>query len=208
MFQGAQAGNKPTVAILHFDTENVLKEPSEAGNLARIEVEKTERFSVLDRYETEEQIKALNLGQNCFSRSCLVSAGQELEVDYMISGTVERFGEKMVISLRQLNVTNEEIVRTNVYEYQNMQEELQRMIRISIRQLLEVDYDENMRDMLAYVDSPVDGSQMLYSSSGPRMGRVMLWGTWLTGSLQKNMRGDMMPTRSCPNLVTNLKQSI
>jgi len=164
------AQTKPSVAVLNIDSKGVINNSEEMGYLVRLEIEKTGIFNVLDRYEVMEVTKSNELDiKSCYSKTCLVKAGQLLKVDKMISGNVERFGEKIVISLRLLDVKSENIEKVESTEYLNLPE-LQKMVGISVKKLLGLSPDENMVKLLIDYDIPIESPKNTLCLNGPRMG--------------------------------------
>ncbi|GAB4142823.1 MAG: hypothetical protein Fur0041_17940 [Bacteroidia bacterium] len=47
----AVMAQRPKGVVLNFDTKNVGYDPVQMGNLVRIELEKLDTFSVMDRYD-------------------------------------------------------------------------------------------------------------------------------------------------------------
>ena len=88
---GLSAQTKPSLAVLNIDSKGIINTSEEMGYLVRLEIEKTNIYSVMDKYEVSEIIKE---NPNCYSKTCLIDAGKLLKVDKMLSGSVERFEEK------------------------------------------------------------------------------------------------------------------
>jgi len=102
--------------------------------MVRLELEKTNAFEVLDKYDVADIIKKNGIDMNdCFGKTKLVKVGKILNADKMLSGSVEKFGEKIILILRLVDVKSAKIEKTDVMEYLNQQQELQTMIKISIR---------------------------------------------------------------------------
>ena len=98
------------------------------GYLVRLELEKTGVYSVMDRYEVADVVaKAPFSVDSCFSKTCLVDIGRHLGVAKMMSGSAERFGEKIVITLRLIDVASGTIEKSEATEYLNLPE-VQKMV--------------------------------------------------------------------------------
>lgn len=180
----ANSQNKPLAAVLHMETKGVVFEPSQAGSILRMELEKTERYIVLDRYDMEEVLSSNSLTmEECYSRQCLLNAGKALNVDKVLFGSIERFGEKLVISLREVNIKSEQIEKTQIFEYLNLQPELHRMITLSVRAFYKLPYDEQSFNVLKYYDAPVLSEHSNISNQGPRMGM-----SYVTGDLAQRLQ--------------------
>jgi len=127
--QNTQAdGKKPSIAVLNIDTKNIAQDAQTMGYIVRLELEKTGRFNVMDKYEAAEIAKKHNIDiSNCFSKSCLVETGRYFNVDKMMSGSVEKIEDKIVVSLRIIDVKSGNIEKSDATEYLNLPE-IQKMV--------------------------------------------------------------------------------
>ncbi len=89
-----------------------------------------------------------------------------LKADKMLTGNAERFREKIIIILRLVDVGTETIEKSAVMEFVNQQPELQRMIRITVNNLVGIENDQNLVDLLANFDTPVTSSQTTLKLNG------------------------------------------
>ena len=166
----AQAQKLPTAAVLGIDSKGVAQEPEAVAYMVRLELEKANVYSVMDKYDVAETVKNNNIDiRSCFGKSCVVAAGKLLGVDKMVTGSVERFGEKIVISLKVIDVKTEAVEKQDATEYINLPE-LQRMIAISIQKLMGVKPDQNVMNLLVNYDAPIESPKTQVSLNGPRMG--------------------------------------
>ncbi|MBL7917026.1 MAG: hypothetical protein JNM96_01425 [Bacteroidia bacterium] len=167
---GMLAQTKPNVAVLNIDSKGIVNNSEEMGYLVRLELEKTGVYSVLDKYEVKEITAANKIDlNNCYSKTCLVETGKLLKVDKMVSGNVERFGEKIVISLRLIDVATEKIEKIESTEYLNLPE-IQKMVAISVKKLVGLEPDQEMVKLLIDYDVPVESPKNTLKLNGPRMG--------------------------------------
>lgn len=167
----AQTPKKSTVAVLGIDSKGVIQDAEAVGFIVRLELEKANLYNVMDKYDVAEAVKKNGIDlKTCFGKSCVVAAGKELNADKMITGSVERFGEKIVISLKVIDVKTEAIEKQDATEYLNLQPELQRMIAISVQKLMGITPDQNLVNLLVNYDAPVESTRTQISLNGPRMG--------------------------------------
>lgn len=167
---GMFAQTKPTIAVLNIDSKGVINTSEEMGYLVRLELEKTEVYSVMDKYEVNEIVKANKIDlNNCYSKSCLVNAGSLLKVNKMISGSIERFEEKVIVSLRIIDVASGVIEKNETTEYLNLPE-IQKMIRVSVKKIVGQEPDPMMVKLLVDYDVPVESPKNTLRLNGPRMG--------------------------------------
>jgi hypothetical protein len=166
----AHSQNKNTAAVVGIDSKGIVNTPEEVTFLTRLELEKSGKFAVLDRYEVAETAKTHSIDpSSCFSKNCLVEFGRLLNVTKVISGNVERFGEKIVITLRLIDVASASIEKTEATEYLNLPE-IQKMIGISVRRLIGMEADPNMVKLLIDYDVPIESPKNTLRLNGPRMG--------------------------------------
>jgi curli biogenesis system outer membrane secretion channel CsgG len=169
---------KETVGIVDVYTDGVLSDPSSMGNLLRIELEKTGFYHVADRYDIEDLTKKANLETDgCYGKTCLVEIGKVIGADKMLTGSVERFGERIIVSLRLIDVRSATIVKSDVTEHLNIQPEIQKMIEISVKNLLGIENDPLLVNYLINQETSIAANVInKQNNSGPRMGVAYITG--------------------------------
>ena len=173
----AQSQKKPTSAVLGIDSKGVIQDAEAVGFMVRLELEKTNAYNVMDKYDVAEAVKNNGIDlKTCFGKTCVVAAGKALNADKMVTGSVERFGEKIVISLKVIDVKSESVEKQDATEYLNLQPELQRMIAISVQNLMGIAPDQNVVNLLINYDAPIESPKTQLSLNGPRMGFSMATG--------------------------------
>ncbi|MEI6574873.1 MAG: hypothetical protein WCO63_01720 [Bacteroidota bacterium] len=173
----AQSQPKPVIAVLGIDSKGVIQDPEAVSYMVRLELEKTNVYVLLDKYDAAENIKKNNIDiKTCFGKNCVVAAGKTLNVDKVLTGNIDRFGEKIVISLKILDVKSEIVEKTNVTEYLNLQPELQKMIQISILRLVGMPTDPNVTELLVNFEAPIESPKTQIRLNGPRMGGIYTTG--------------------------------
>lgn len=180
------AQDTPSIAIVSIDTKDLALNNVSMGNLVRLELEKTNTYEVLDKYDVADIMKQDGIDpSDCFGKTKLVKVGKLLKADKMLSGSAEKFGDKIIIILRMIDVKTEKIEKTNVMEYLDQQSEIQVMVEISIKNLLEIPNDEILVDLLVNYDRPITSPKTTVRLNGPRMGA-----TFTTGKTAKRMGAD------------------
>ena len=169
---GTSKGQSPkTIAVLNIDTKDLSLDPVSMGNLVRLELEKTKVYSVMDKYDvayvTEQ--KGLDIS-NCYGKTCLLEIAESMNVDKLLTGNAERFGDKIIINLRLIDVASSSIEKSDVTEYQNIPDEFQIMVAISVKKLLNLDIDPNLVNLLVNYEDPIISARTSLRLSGPRMG--------------------------------------
>lgn len=164
-------GRKETVAVVSLDVSGLPYDNIAMGSLVRLELEKLQKFEVLDKYDVEYIMKKNKINPaEAFGKRQLVDVGTLLRADKMLTGAAELFGEKIILTLRLIDVQSDKIERTSVLEYVNDQEYLQRMVRSSLKDLLGLPLDKEEFDRLVNLERPVITSKSTYSLNGPRFG--------------------------------------
>jgi hypothetical protein len=183
IYNNAQAQNitKPTLTVLNIETKGVPLDPQQMGNLTRIEIEKLDTFSVTDRYDVIHYVekKQLNIN-NCYGKLCLVEVGKSLGSQYMLSGSVELYGQTIVFTYRLIDVEQEKIVSTTVMEFLNLPLELQQMSGITIRKMFGYSNNPEMLDQLTkrynYESAVNNPDKNRLNLQGPRFGYTFAFG--------------------------------
>src|SRR5689334_10029092 len=92
MIATAQNLSMPTAAVLGIDSRGVEQDAESVSYMVRLELEKANTYSMMDRYDVAEAVKKNNIDiRTCLGKSCVVMAGKVLHADKMITGSVERF---------------------------------------------------------------------------------------------------------------------
>lgn len=86
----------------------------------------------------------------CFSKSCLVRLGAELNVDYMISGSFDLLGRKIVITLKLIDVKNNVVSKSAMHEFNYQENKLQRMTEIIIREMHGLEVQKELYESLNF----------------------------------------------------------
>jgi hypothetical protein len=168
---------KPLTAVLGIESKGVIQDPEAVSFMFNVELEKVGEYTLLDKYEIIDILKRNNLeGKNCFSKSCILAAGKALKVDKVITGNVDRFGEKIIITVKEFDIKSESVEKTVVTEFLNLQPELQKMIMISLQKLAGQVPDQALVDLLINFETPIESPKTKLSLSGPRMGATFVTG--------------------------------
>lgn len=173
------AGNSmaATIGVGPIKTFGVFAEPQTASTIARIELVKLEKYQVLDRFDMQE-VENFEKYQECYGKSCLVEYGRALNVDYILSGSVDGLGNKIVITLKLIDVKGEKIIKTQTAEFDNQEVELQRMIGIVIQEMHDIEPDPIIKKQLAFKNEVITSNNVgKVNNSGPRMGFAYTVGT-------------------------------
>ncbi|MCH2082193.1 MAG: hypothetical protein MK226_07355 [Saprospiraceae bacterium] len=172
---------KTKIAVSYLDVKGLTLDPSQAGNLARKELAKTEKFNVLDQYDMEFLLEKEKINLNdCFGRLCLVEAGKIMKVDKFLTGSLELYEEQIVVTLRLIDVGNSEIEQMEVMEFLDLRQQLPSMLRLTIEKMFEIPSDEALVTKLTeaydYNNAINNPKQDRLELNGPRMGFTYMTG--------------------------------
>ena len=164
------AQQKPSLAVLNVESRGIINDPQEVAFMVRLELEKNGAYNVMDKYEVAQVLKNAKYDLSaCLTKQCMSEAGKLLGVDKVLNGSVERFGEKIIITLRVIDVATSSVEKSNTTEYLNLPE-LQKMIALSVGKLVGAPTDPNMEKLLMNYDLPVESPKNGFKLNGPRMG--------------------------------------
>ena len=139
------SNHKKTVTVLNIDTKGLGYEPSQMGNLVRLELEKLDTFNVIDRYDVTYLLEKNQLNvNNCYGKICLVDIGKTIKSEKMLTGSVDLYGETIIMTIRLIDVPSEAIEKTEVIEFLNLPNEIQPMVGITLRKMFGRKNDENL----------------------------------------------------------------
>ena len=164
------AQQKPSLAVLNVESRGIINDPQEVAFMVRLELEKNGFYNVMDKYEVAQVLKNAKYEMSsCLTKQCMSEAGKLLNADKVLNGSVERFGEKIIITLRVIDVASANIEKSNTTEYLNLPE-LQKMIALSVSKLLGAPVDPNFEKLLVNYDLPIESPKNGFKLNGPRMG--------------------------------------
>jgi hypothetical protein len=173
--------NRKSLTVLNVDSKGMALDPVQMGNLVRIELEKLDTFEVMDRYDVAYVVEKnkLNIG-NCYGKICLVEVGTEIHSDKMFTGSVELYGETIIMTMRLIDVKTAVIEKTQVNEFLNLPKDLQAMIRLSVRQMFGLKIDQTMISYLSkknnFESATNNPNKERVNLSGPRSGCTLFTG--------------------------------
>ena len=191
--------DKVSIAVIGIDTKGIKLDNISMGNLVRLELEKANIYEVLDKYDVANILNDNGVdANNCFGKTKLVGVGEMLKVDKILTGNVDKFGDKIIFVLRMIDVKSRKIEETNVMEYLDLQEEIQTMAKISVNNIIGIENDALIVDLLINYDLLVSSPKTTVKLNGPRMGA-----SFTTGDAAKRLSApdneggyDMCPVSS------------
>jgi hypothetical protein len=194
----AQAQNQPKMlcGVTVLETNGIGYTSQLMGNLVRMELEKTGKYNVVDKWDMLAALKKIGSPEDsCLGKTCIVKLGTALEADKMLTGDVNRFGDKIVLSLRLIDVKENAIEKAQVDEYLDLPENMQEMVRLSIARLIGLPYDADLYGKLSkqaeYAGEANFPDVDKLSLSGPRMGAVLFTGEMASRFAAPTSQGGM-----------------
>lgn len=163
-----------TIAVANLNTNGVHATPQIAAKLARLELIKINKYVVMDEADMSESLSEDEL-LNCYGKNCLIELGEKLNVPTVLSGSIDGLGNKIVVSLKLVDVKNKTIKATKSMEFYNKEVELQRMIGIVIKEMHDLNADEEIKKQLTYKNEVIISNNVnKINNTGPRMGIAFL----------------------------------
>ena len=186
------AQEKPSVAVTNPAVNGLYVTPTIASKLIRLELVKLKQYSVYDEFDMADvYAKDSTYINNCVSKSCLVSMGTDLNVDYAVSGSFDALGNKIIITIKMIDVKNNSIYKTGVKEFDNQEVELQRMTEVLLREMHGLEIDKELEDRLKFKNEVITSNNVgKINNSGPRVGLAYMTGSVNEFALRdKNQQG-------------------
>jgi TolB-like protein len=160
-----------SIAVSNLNTHGVELTPEIAAKLTRIELIKIEKYVVLDEFDMRSALEGDEQFTDCYGKSCLIRLGQKLEVDYVLSGSIDALGTKIVVSLKLVDINNQNLKTTKSLEFADQPTEIARMIEIVLREMFGLESNEETKKRLLFNDELIVSNNLgRINNSGPRFG--------------------------------------
>lgn len=171
--------NASTIAVATPYVNNLASTPESVSKMMRLELIKLNLYKVYDEFDMNEIIKSKDeFKTGCFGQSCLVRMGTELGTDYMLFGSFDALSNRIVVSIKMIDVKNKSLYTSAVREFDDQEFELQRMIEIVLKELNSVSMEKEVISRLEYKNEPITSTNVgRINNSGPRIGTAYLLGS-------------------------------
>lgn len=181
LYSFGQDASSTKIAVAQPQATGMHTQAITAEKMLRLELIKLELYYVYDAFDMAEATQNNEeYKSNCQSKFCLTRLGKQLNVDYAISGSYDKLGNKIVIHLKLVDVAQGEVVKTAMLEFDDQELELQRMTQCTVRKLHGLENDKNLTDRLYFKDEPATLNNVgRISNSGPRIGYAFMTGDLL-----------------------------
>ncbi|MEA3495850.1 MAG: hypothetical protein U9R42_07420 [Bacteroidota bacterium] len=166
---------KQSIAVLGIESKNLDYDFESITDLVRIELEKTNVYEVMDKYDMKDFIKEKNI-EICYGKTRLIDAGKTLNVDNMLTGSIVKLGGKIIISFRLIDVNKAIVKKSEISEYVDMPDYIQNMVGVSINNILDRPNDPNVVNRLSVTNTLLNIPQETLKLTGPRIGVAYISG--------------------------------
>ncbi len=180
---------KPTVAIVDFDTRGYNINHSEVIQYTINELIRVDKFEIIDKYDIEYFIDRDSLNvKNCFSKICLSEIGEKLNADKMFTGSISKLGDKVIITLRLLDVKTKSFQDVHIKEFLVIPGSEFSMLRVCMNEMFglpnQTDLVSKLTQKTEFDNSINNPYALRLRADGPRMGITYATG-YLGDVLQK-----------------------
>ena len=160
-----------TAAVADLSTQGVGLTPEITGKITRIELVKTQKFTVLDQFDMESALAGSDLNNQCYGKNCLIEMGQKLNADFIFSGSIDALGNKIVVSLKMIDVKAGTLKKTHTLEFDDQPAEISRMVEITLQEMLDLPVNAETKKRLAFNNEIITSANVgRINNSGPRFG--------------------------------------
>ncbi len=181
-FFGMSQESLPTIAVANPNINSLETRPEIAAKMMRLELIKMAKYKVYDEFDMADALKAnAEFKTDCYGQNCLVKLGKELNVDYVLCGSIDGLGNKIALTLKIVDVKNHTIYMSSVKEFDDQEIELQRMIEILLKEMHKVEVQKEVADRLEFKNELITSNNVgKINNTGPRIG-----GAYLTGAMNE-----------------------
>jgi hypothetical protein len=175
----AQTDKMPTIAIANPNVNGLTFKPESVAKMMRLETIKLQKYKVYDEYDMADVLKTKEeFRTQCYGQNCLIKLGAELNVDYVMCGSIDGLGNKIAVTMKIVDVKNQTLFKSSVKEFDNQETEIQRMIEIILAEMHGFAVDKVTSDRLAFKNEVITSNNIgKINNSGPRIGGAALVGS-------------------------------
>lgn len=172
----AKAQSEPSVAVLDFDTRGYNEvERYQIIQKLSLEMINMSGYEVMDNYDIEYISERDGKDfTGCFSRICLKEYGEQLDVDFILTGSMNLLGEKVSTTVRLFDVSEGKFIMSTNRNYVDVPKNDLLMAELALKDMLGVEVDPELvrrvtvaNDYDNILNNPFDRTLV---AEGPRMG--------------------------------------
>jgi TolB-like protein len=172
--------SKPVVAVLNISATGMDYSANQCGDMVRLELEKAGQYEVLMKSDVTPVLAAAHISlDSCYAKENIINAGKLLKAEYMVGGSFDKLGAKIILRLRLINVASGATDKVFVEEFLDLQTEVPNMIKFAIQKMLGQPINQEEYNYLIKpsfenkTNNPGIGRLEL---NGPRMGLTLIAG--------------------------------
>ena len=168
----AQEQTKASIAVAFPHLENFDVSKEIVAKLIQIELIKLDEYRVFDEFDMKEATDSdERFLTDCYGKNCLIDLGAQLGADYIVSSSILVYGGKSVITMKFIEVKTGEIYKSDVREFIEDNKEVQRMMRLMVREMHGIKVHTEDLARIKYDDQPIIKNNVgRVNNSGPRVG--------------------------------------
>lgn len=184
---------KQVLAIADFDTRGYTMNQQQALQFISAEMIRINLYEVMDKYDVEFIAKRDTLQlAGCYAKACLTETGKKLKADKMLTGSISQVGDKLIVSLRMLDVKSSVFEKTIAKEFLIIKGSEFLMIRTALNEMYGIENDPDLVKKLTSsteLESALNNPyETILRADGPRMGISFMTG--LNGQIIQNKRSN------------------
>lgn len=168
------------IAVANPSVSQLYATPEICAKLLRYELGKIDSYAVYDEFEMNVAYdKDSSFQTNCHHKQCLIDLGKAIKVDLIATGNFDRLGDKIIITLKIINVNDGQIISSKTREFDNQEKEMQRMVEIIVKEMHGIDVDKELIDRLKFNNELILTDNVgKVNNSGPRIGYGFMLGSY------------------------------
>ena len=174
----AQTNTRSTAAVANPSVQGMALSPEVAAKMLRIELLKTGLFQVWDEFDMDEALRNdAKYQTGCYGVMCLSELGNELNVNYVFSGSIDKLADRIVINIKVVDVKNVSVQTSLTREFSREDEAIQRMFESMLCEMYQIPFDPEVLATLQFNNGAVvKESYTKINNTGPRMGAAYMMG--------------------------------
>ncbi|MBK9270764.1 MAG: hypothetical protein IPM48_04135 [Saprospiraceae bacterium] len=172
----------PIVTVAGIDIKGIKKDSALLPDLVIHQLRGINIYDVSNRKDGEQA--AADNGfklADCHSKSCMENLGRITGSTKILGGSIERFGDKIYLNFRILDVASGQMDKSYSMEFLALEERIGLMIEITLRKMHDLNVDEQSLKQVTSpqtLESQVNNPNISrLNLSGPRFGFGVLFGT-------------------------------
>jgi hypothetical protein len=169
------------LVVLNIHTENLSVLPEQMGNIVRLEVDKLNKYEVMDKFDLDYIAKQKEISlTECYGKTCMVEKGLSLGADLMLGGDISSFGDIITVNLKLVKVDSSLVLTSYIKEFNAPSTQLKAIIELSIRELFGEEVNQEQLSQLTnkplFDNSFTEPFAERLVLNGPRMGFTVFTG--------------------------------